>query len=321
MRIVFFGTPEFALPSLNALYRATGFRVAAAVTQPDRAKGRGKKVIASPVKQLAQELNIKVLTYENIRAPEAVEELKDLKADLFVTAAYGQILSQKVLDIPKTGTVNVHASLLPKYRGAAPVPWCIYNGERETGVTTMFTDRGVDTGDMLLQARTDIGPDETGGELLERLSHLGAEVLVETLRRLEAGTLYRTPQREEEATKVPMLEKSHGHMDFTRTAEALRNQVRAFIPWPVAWTTYRDPKNGVQRMKVFSVRRVNVPGLFAPGEVLLASARDGLVVSCGAGEALEILEMQMAGAKRMTAREYLRAKSINVGAILGSEAD
>ena len=225
------GTPEFAVPSLEALLGA-GYEVAAAVTQPDRPVGRKGTLTPPPVKVCAQAHGVPVLQFERIRRPEGRQALSALAPDLFVTAAFGQILSQRVLDIPRLGTINVHASLLPAYRGSAPINWCLLRGEARTGVTTMMTDAGIDTGDMLLREETDILPEETAEELSTRLSKIGAETLLRTLRALEAGTLVRTPQDESAASYYPMLDKELGRMDFSRPARELHNQVRGLYPWP-----------------------------------------------------------------------------------------
>ena len=230
MRIVFMGTPEFAVPSLEALIGA-GYEVVGAVTQPDRPVGRKGKLTPPPVKVCAQQHGIPVLQFERIRRPEGREALEALKPDLFVTAAFGQILSAKVLAIPKLGTINVHASLLPRHRGSAPINWCVMMGETVTGITTMYTDIGMDTGDMLLKAETPIGENETAGELSDRLSELGAELLIRTLRELEAGTLKRIPQNPAEATYEPKLDKETGRIDWTKTAREIDCLVRGATPW------------------------------------------------------------------------------------------
>lgn len=297
MRVVFMGTPAFAAPSLAALLDA-GYEVVAAVTQPDRPAGRGRKLQACPVKQLAIARGVPVLQFERIRRQEGLDALRALSPDLFVTAAFGQILSQQVLDIPARGTVNVHASLLPRYRGPAPINWCIIQGETETGVTTMMTDAGIDTGDMLLASRTPIGPEETAGELTERLSEMGAALLIQTLRCMEAGSCPRIPQEEALATRQPMLDKAHGRIDWTRPAEEIANLVRGVNPWPGAWTTLADG----QALKVWTARAAEESG--APGAILHADAKRGLRVACGTG-ALDLLTIQAPGAKRMDAAAYL----------------
>ena len=308
MRIVFMGTPEFAVPSLEALLDA-GYEVVGAFTQPDRPVGRGHKLAACPVKQLALERGMPVYQFERLRGAEGIACLQELKPDLVVTAAFGQILSQALLDVPKRGTINVHASLLPAYRGAAPINWCILNGETKTGVTTMLTDAGVDTGAMLLRRETDIGPMETAGELTQRLSRLGAELLIDTLKGYLSGEIVPVPQDERFASRQPMLKKEMGKIDWTRPAAQIANQARGLNPWPCAFTEY-----GGGVLKVYLARALQGNG--EPGVVVQASAKEGLLIACGEG-VLEILEMQAPGGKRMSARAYLAGKKIEPGTKFG----
>lgn len=312
MRIVFMGTPEFAVPSFNALVD-NGYEVVAAFTQPDRPSGRGNKLTACPVKVAAQKKGVPVYQFERIRRKEGREALEALKPDLFVTAAFGQILSQRLLDIPPMGTVNVHASLLPKYRGAAPINWCIAMGEKVAGVTTMFTDAGVDTGDMALRVETEIGELETAGELTVRLAEMGAQLLIETLKKLEAGECPRTPQDEALSSHEPMLSREDGLIDWNMSAEEIACRVRGFNPWPGTYTYL--PDGGT--MKLWLARAVEGRG-GQPGEVVEASAKKGLVIACGSG-ALEVIEMQAPAAKRMNAKAYLMGKNIPVGTIFSRE--
>ncbi len=315
MRVVFMGTPEFAVPSLNALVEH-GYDVVAAFTQPDRPSGRGNRVTPCPVKVAAEAKGVPVYQFERIRRLEGRKALEALKPDLFVTAAFGQILSKRVLDIPPMGTVNVHASLLPKYRGAAPINWCIAMGEKTAGVTTMFTDEGVDTGDMALRVETPIGELETAGELTARLAELGARLLIETLQRLEEGTCPRTPQDETQASHQPMLSREDGQIDWSADAEEIACRVRGFNPWPGAYTYL--PDGGVMKLWLARAAKTGLSG--APGEVVESSAKKGLMIACGNGT-LEVLEMQAPGAKRMNAKAYLMGKSIPVGTILGRECN
>lgn len=308
MRVVFMGTPQFAVPSLEALLDA-GYDVVGAFTQPDRPVGRGHKLAACPVKEAALRRGVPVYQFERLRSEEGLACLRGLAPDLVVTAAFGQILSQALLDVPRLGTVNVHASLLPAYRGAAPINWCIINGETKTGVTTMLTDAGVDTGDMLLRRETDIGEMETAGELTERLAQMGAELLIETLAGYIAGEITPTKQDERLASRQPMLKKEMGRIDWTRSAAQIACQARGLNPWPCACTGYAG---GV--LKVYLARPAQGEG--EPGTVLVASAKEGLIVACGEG-ALEILEMQAPGGKRMTARAYLAGKKIEPGTKFG----
>lgn len=311
MRIVFMGTPAFALAPLRALL-AAGHEVIAAVTQPDRPAGRGNKLTACPVKLLAQEAGIPVLQYERIRT-EGVEALRALQPELFVTAAFGQILSRELLSIPQYGTINVHASLLPAYRGSAPINWCIINGERVAGVTTMLTDAGMDTGDMLLRRETQIGELETAGELSERLSLMGAELLTETLEQYPHGALTPTPQDEALASYQPMLKKEMGQIDWSEDARRIACKVRGMNPWPCAYTML-----GGERLKLSLARAVEVESVQEQscGTVVISSAKEGLFVACGKG-LLELIEIQAPGAKRMSAKSYLQGKRIDVGTKLG----
>ena len=304
------GTPEFAVPSLEALIGA-GYEVVAAVTQPDRPVGRKKTLTPPPVKVCAQAHGVPVLQFERIRRKEGREALTALQPDLFVTAAFGQILSKAVLDIPRLGTINVHASLLPQYRGSAPINWCILSGEHKAGVTTMMTNEGIDTGDMLLRDEVEIGENETAEELTERLSSLGAQTLLRTLRALEDGTLVRTPQNEAEASYQPMLSREMGEMDWSRSAQQLHDQVRGLYPWPGAYTTM---DGGV--LKVWVSRISDMKTDAAPGAVVKADAKEGLFVACGTG-VLQIVELQAPGSKRMNARDYLRGKPMQTGTVLG----
>ena len=308
MRIVFMGTPEFAVPSLKALLDA-GYGVVGVFTQPDRPVGRGHKLAACPVKKLAVERGVPVYQFERLRNEEGLACLRALAPDIVVTAAFGQILSQALLDVPKMGTVNVHASLLPAYRGAAPINWCILNGETRTGVTTMLTDAGVDTGDMLLRRETDIGEVETAAELSVRLSQLGAELLIETLKGYIAGEIAPIPQDERLASRQPMLKKEMGLIDWTRSAKEIACQARGLDPWPSAYTDYLGGT-----LKIY--RACPVEGEGDPGTVLRSSAKEGLFVACGEG-ALEVLEMQAPGGKRMSARAYLAGKKIEPGTRFG----
>lgn len=309
MRIVFMGTPDFAVPSLKALIRE-GYDVAGVFTQPDRPKGRGNKLTPSPVKVAAAEAGIPVFQPERIRKT-GTEDLRNLKPDLCVTAAFGQILSQEVLDIPPEGNINVHASLLPKHRGAAPIAHAIMTGDKKAGVTTMMMDAGIDTGDMLLQEETAVGESETCGELTERLSLIGAELLIRTIRAMEAGTLKRIRQNEAEMTYDPMLTKELGRPDWTRSAGEIRGLINGLNPWPCVSV----PLDG-GRLKL--LRAVGAEGSGEPGTVLRADPKGGLVIACGNG-AVRILELQAPGGKQMKAEDYLRGHGIPEGCILREE--
>ena len=295
------GTPEFSVPCLKALLEFPGAEVVGVFTQPDRPKGRGNKLAPSPVKQAALEAGIPVFQPERIQKT-GVEDLRALRPDLCVTAAFGQILSKEILDIPPLGNINVHASLLPKHRGSAPIAHAIMAGDRTAGVTTMMMDEGIDTGDMLLRAETEIGETETCGELTERLSLLGAETLRKTLEALEAGTLERTPQNHAEMTYDPMLTKEMGMTDFSGTAEQVRGLVNGLNPWPCVSIPCAEG-----RLKL--LRAACAEGGGTPGSILKADPKEGLVIACGQG-AVKILELQAPGGKRMRAEDYLRGHSI-----------
>ncbi len=311
-RVVFMGTPDFAVPSLRALAEDGRYDIVGVITQPDRPAGRGNRLTACPVKQYAVEKGLPVYQFERIRRPEGVAQMKALAPDVCVTAAFGQILTQELLDIPVHGTVNVHASLLPKHRGSAPINWCVLMGERVTGVTIMRTDAGIDTGDMLKSASTPIGEMETAGELTARLSELGAKLLSETLPGYLEGKIEPVPQDPDAASYQPMLDKAMGEVDWTMGATEIANRVRGLNPWPCAYT---DLDGG--RLKLYLARAVNFDADAAPGAVIASSPKEGLVVRCGEG-ALEILEMQAPGGKRMPAKAYLMGKRIEVGTVLGS---
>ena len=296
MKIAFLGTPDFAVPSLDALYRAG--HTLALFTQPDRPVGRKAILTPPPAKRYALGHGIPVFQFERIKAPEGVEALRAFAPDLMVTAAFGQMLSPEDLAVPPLGCVNVHGSLLPKYRGAAPIQWAIVNGETRTGVTTMMTDAGMDTGDMLLKAETDILPDETAGELSERLSVLGAELLLRTLSAIESGTLTRVPQDAAEATKCSLIRKEHARLDFSASAKSVHDRVRGFNPWPVAWSTLDGSPVKLYRTRLTG-RTADLPA-----GTLAGSGREGLFVACG-DEFLEVLEIQAPGGKRLDGRTFL----------------
>lgn len=303
MRIVFMGTPDFAVPSLKALIRS-GMEVAGVFTQPDRPKGRGNKLAPSPVKTAAEEAGIPVFQPEKIRR-DGVEDLRALNPDLCVTAAFGQILSQEILDIPPMGNINVHASLLPKHRGSAPIAHAIMCGDREAGVTTMMMDAGIDTGDILLQAETEIGENETCGELTGRLSLIGAELLIRTIREMNEGRLERRPQNEAEMTYDPMLNKGMGIVDFTAGADIVRGMINGLNPWPCVSVPI-----GTERLKLLRAERADADG--EAGTVAEADPKKGLIIACGTG-AVRILEIQAPGGKRMRPEDYLRGHAIPIG--------
>lgn len=308
MRIVFMGTPDFSVPVLEALVQE-GHEVVQVVTQPDKPKGRGKSVLMTPVKEKALALGLPVWQPERIRRPEAVEQLKKLAPDVIVVVAFGQILSRQVLDIPRLGCVNVHASLLPKYRGAAPIQWAILDGETCTGVTTMLMDEGIDTGDMLEKLEVPIAPDETGGSLHDKLSRAGAELIRSTLRRLEAGTLVPEPQTEEGTCYARMLTKTMGDIDWNMDAAAIERLIRGLNPWPSAYT-HLDGRT----LKIWKaqVREGNPEGVCGQ---IVETGRDSISVKTGNG-VLVLQEVQLEGKKRMDAGAFLRGFPLKAGTVL-----
>ena len=309
MRIVFMGTPDFAVSSLRALAGA-GHEVCGVFTQPDKPKNRGMKLQQSPVKQCALELGLPVYQPAKLRDGEALSILRALKPDLIAVAAYGKLLPADILELPPLGCVNVHSSLLPKYRGAAPINWAILNGEEETGVTIMYMAEGMDTGDILAQASTPIGIDENAAQLFDRLAELGAGLLVETVKELETGTASPVPQDETLSSHAPMLCREQSPMDWGRTARQLHDQVRGLYPWPSA-TAVLD---GV-RCKVLRTALSGEATNKASGTVLQADKK-GLRVACGDGAVLDILELQPDGKKAMAASAFLLGHPIPTGTVL-----
>lgn len=303
LRIAFMGTPEFAVPSLEMLVEG-GWNIRTVITQPDRPRGRGHKLMPSPVKQYALKAGLPVWQPARLRDGENVEKLRKLDVNLLITAAYGQILSEEVLAVPACGCINVHASLLPAYRGASPVEWCLINGETETGVTTMRTVRALDAGPILEQDRLTVDPQMNGGELRDRLSRLGSHTLERTLRRLCDGTLEETPQNEENATYVGMMDKDFGEIRWDRPAEQILNFIRALAPEPGAWIYL--PGEG--RVRVYRAAKTeDAPQ--APGTIISADPRSGLVISAGDG-AIRIEELKRPNARRMSAADSLRGRAI-----------
>jgi methionyl-tRNA formyltransferase len=295
MRVVFLGTPEFAVPSLQML--ATHHQVVAVFTQPDRPKGRGNKIVESPVKMAARALAIPVHQPERIRKEPNLELLTSLMPELMVVVGYGQIIPQTIIDLAPHGILNVHASLLPKYRGAAPIQWAIANGESETGVTIMQIDAGLDTGDIVLKQSLPIGPEETATELSARLAPAGANLLIHAIGQIAAGTATREKQDDAQATLAPILKKEDGLIDWHKPAQTIFNRMRGFTPWPGAYTTFRETPLLISR-----ARPLNIPDL--PAGNVRAEKRS-LLVGCGAGSALEILELQLSGKARMSADAFL----------------
>jgi methionyl-tRNA formyltransferase len=309
MRLVFMGTPAFAVPTLDAC-AAAGHEIAAVLTQPDRPRGRGRQPAFSPVKEAALRLGLPVHQPERVRRPEVVEMLAAIGARAMVVVGYGQIIPQAIIDLAPLGIVNVHASLLPRYRGAAPIQWAVANGETLTGVTTMKIDAGLDTGAILLARETAVGPDETAVELAARLAPMGAALLVETLAGLAAGTIVPRPQDPAQATLAPILKKDDGRIDWTLPAAAIHNRVRGFQPWPGAHTTFRG-----QTLNIWKTRVAAEAAVAAPGSILAARRR--LRVACGGGSSIELLEVQLEGRKRIAADAFLNGQRVEDNEVLG----
>jgi methionyl-tRNA formyltransferase len=309
MRVVFLGSGSFAIPSLEALL-AAGHEVVAVVTQPDREKGRGRELTPPPLKPVAAARGLKVLQPRRVREPESVAALKALAPEVQVVVAYGQILPRAVIDIAPRGTVNVHGSLLPRYRGAAPVQWAIVNGESETGVTTMLIDEGLDTGPTLLARATSIPEDETADALESRLARIGGELLAETLEGLRSGTIVPRPQDAARATLAPLIKKEDGLIDWGRAAPALARRVRGFHPWPGAHTSVRG-----RGLKILRARAETGPE--GPPGMLLAIERDGLVVAAGEGTALRLLDVQPESRNPMPAAAFAAGARLAPGERLG----
>ena len=298
MRVVFMGTPDIAATCLKKLLREH-MDVVGVYTQPDRPKGRGMKMVYSPVKEVALEAGIPVFQPENFREDETVEALAELKPDVVAVVAYGRILPQRVLDIPALGCINIHASLLPEYRGSAPYQWAVLDGKKRTGVSAQYMVRQMDAGDVIGTAETDIGENETAGELLDRLAALGAELLFDTLCKVQQGNVCRICQKEEDVTFAPMLDKSMCPIDWTKTAQQIHNQVRGLHPWPVATATI-----GKTNFKIHETRVIDGAFDAKPGTVL-GLTKTGLQMACGEG-AVEIRVLQAEGGKRMAAPDYFR---------------
>lgn len=297
MRIVFCGTPAFAVPTLKAILADPAHTVVAVITQPDRPRGRGQEISFSPVKQAALDAGIPVRQPEKIRAPEAKDLLQTFEAECFVIIAYGQIIPAGLLPISKCGWINLHASLLPKYRGAAPINWAIANGELKTGLTTMRIDVGMDTGDMLLQAETDIEPAETAPDLTARLAEMGAALMIETLRGLPDGLVTAKKQNDALATYAPLLKKEDGRIDWTRRAREIYNRMRGFTPWPGAFTTFRGKTCQILGEPA---QRERAPE--APGAILMENGE--LHVACGDATVLRLVTVKQEGRSEVTALEF-----------------
>ena len=306
MKILFMGTPDFAVPCLDILV-SNGFDVCGAVTQPDKPKGRGHKLTPPPVKEYAISKNIPVYQPQTLKDGEFEKVLDELKPQLIAVVAYGKILPEYILDFPEYGCVNVHGSVLPKYRGAAPIQWAIINGDKTTGVTTQYMKMGVDTGDIIFTDETEILPDETYGELYTRLSQSGAKLLLKTVNAIKDGTAPRTEQDESEATHAPMLTKETGHINWTKSADEVLSLIRGTNPWPMSYAMYGD-----EMMKVFGVKKGS--GFDAPpGKIRIVNKK--LEISCGK-DSVVVDKIQFKGGKRMTVASYLNGHDIDENIIL-----
>lgn len=310
MNIVFMGTPDFAVESLKKIYES-GHNILAVVSQPDKPSGRNMKLMPTPVKEYAESKNIKVYQPEKIRKDEELyETLKSLKPDVIVVVAFGQILPQKILDIPKYGSVNVHGSLLPKYRGAAPIQWAIISGEKVTGITTMYMDAGMDTGDMIQKAEVKIEDDDNFGTLYEKMKVKGGELIVQTLEKIADGVAPRVKQPDD-FTLAPMIEKNLGNIDWNNNSEDIRNLVRGLNPIPGAYTNIEGQKMKIWRVEFSNMEKTDE---MLPGMVIKADKKEGLLISTKDG-ILDIAEIQLPNSKRMLAKEYLNGHDITVNAI------
>lgn len=311
MKIIYMGTPDFAVAPLEAILKA-GHEVTAVVTQPDRQKGRGREVQYSPVKECALSYGIPVLQPLKIKEKDAVEELRKYPADIFVVAAFGQLLSEEILNMPRLGCINIHASLLPAYRGAAPIQWCVINGEEKTGVTIMQMAKGMDTGDILLQKEVVLDEKETGGSLFDRLMETGAELIVEVLPKIEAGELTPVVQKEELATYAGKITKDMGNIDFAKSAVTIERLIRGLNPWPSAFTHYKE--------KILKIWEADVVSECANAEnpvpgTVIAMDKESFTLATGEG-ALRIRSLQPEGKKRMSCAEFMRGYEVKVGEAL-----
>ncbi len=306
MNIVFMGTPDFAVESLKRIYES-GHNIKAVISQPDRKAGRGMNIMPTPEKEYAISKNLTVYQTEKIKKDrELIEKIKELKPDVIVVVAFGQILSKEILDIPKYGSINVHGSLLPKYRGAAPIQWSIINGDEVTGITTMYMDAGMDTGDMIQKFELNIDEDDTYGTLYEKMKVLGGKAIIETLEKVADGTAHREKQSDD-FTVAPMIEKEMGEIDWNKSSRDIRNLIRGFNPMPGAYTVMKDGA----KMKVWMAEYSDISSTdeVLPGTFIIVDSKKGLYVKTGDG-VLELTEIQMPNLKRMSAKEYLRGHTL-----------
>ncbi|WP_455244997.1 methionyl-tRNA formyltransferase [Petrachloros mirabilis] len=311
MRIVFMGTPDFAVPSLEALLKS-GDEVVGIVTQPDRPKGRGQVMALSPVKQVALRESIPILQPTKMKDPEFLAALTAWRPDLIAVAAFGRILPPAILSLPPHGCINVHGSLLPKYRGAGPIQWAIINGETETGITTMLMDEGMDTGAMLLQEAIPIEPNDTAGSLSPKLAELGGRLLVQTIAQLKAGSVVPRPQDHAKATMAPLLKKEDGVIDWALPALSIANRIRGLTPWPGAYTFFGSDRWTISKAVSSAEQSRETPGC------IVAVAKDAITVSTGEGS-LTLQEIQPANSRRMTVAQYLAGHSVEIGQELGAQ--
>jgi len=307
LKLVFCGTPAFAVPSLRALLADSYFQVAAVVTQPDRPRGRGKKTASSPVKDAALEAGVPVYQPEKIKSESSLDYFKRLMPDVVVIIAYGQIIPASLIAIPRLGWINLHGSLLPKYRGAAPINWAIINGEKVTGLTTMQIDPALDTGPMLLKYQTGIGPDETALDLYAQLAEAGAPLIVETLKKLDRGEIAPTPQDNSQASLAPPLKKEDGRIDWLLPAPNIYNRIRGLQPWPGAFTTFRGATCRIWGKPLKPVAAGGKPGIILPTQ------EDGLLVICGGSTVLHVEQVQLEGRNRISDREFMNGARIEPG--------
>jgi methionyl-tRNA formyltransferase len=312
LKLVFCGTPAFAVPSLRALLADSYFQVAAVVTQPDRPRGRGKKTGSSPVKDTAVEAGVPVYQPEKIKSESSLDYFKRLMPDVVVIIAYGQIIPPSLIAIPRLGWINLHGSLLPKYRGAAPINWAIINGEKVTGLTTMQIDAGLDTGPMLLKYQTGIGADETALDLYAQLAEAGAPLIVETLKKLDRGEIAPTPQDNSQASLAPPLKKEDGRIDWSQPAPNIYSRIRGLQPWPGAFTTFRGATCRIWGKPLKPVAAGGTPGIILPTQ------EDGLLVICGGSTVLHVEQVQLEGRNRISDREFMNGARIEAGEHFGS---
>jgi methionyl-tRNA formyltransferase len=313
LKIIFMGTPDFSVPLLDMLIKED-YMVSAVVTRSDKPKGRGKKILPSPVKLCAIKNNIEVLQPEDIISPEFFEKLSMLSPDLIITAAYGKILPENILELPRMGCINVHASLLPKYRGAAPIQRALMNGEKTSGITTMFMDKGMDTGDILLKQAVNIDDDMTAGELHDKLAYLGTDVLKKTLEKLKKGTLKHIPQNNDEASYAPMIKKSEGEIRWNSSPQTIHNIVRGLNPWPCAFTYLKGRRMKILKTGKIAMKNTDREGTTAVPGTILKTAENGMVIACMGGT-LNILEIHFNAGRKMNISECWH--NFNEGEVLG----